>query len=465
MSEIIQLKSAEQIRDDILRALAAELGLSDEHLGSAIRTIAYAFASEVDELFYQLWRATKGFYLRTASGVALTSRAQDYGLTRRPSQAAIGFVTFTGTPASSIPFGTQVATPATVTQDEIVFSTTLAGVIGGGGTVTLPVRSQKAGEQGNVPSLAISLLKGSLAGVSTVQNSNPSLLGSEEEDDDALRSRILRTIAGLSRGTPDALYTGTVDFEVIAVTLAEDLTPSATSIGIAEDLNLLPIPTAGSLLIGAEIVTYTGLSLSRDLETGVFPSFTGCTRGALGSTAASHLAGDDVREYVDPSRSSIVQSARLVEYPTLGHVDVYIADGGISAAHSSLVDLVEKRLRGEGTPRNPGWRGAGITVDVYAAAVVAIHVTIQLVIAPSYASSAVGAAVKDAVLQYINGLSVGENAVAYKIAAAAASPLGVLNVLLLTLQGTAFNGTSQADVVIDSHEVARADASSVSVTA
>lgn len=463
MSGIVQIKTAEQIRDDILAALAAELGISDANLGSFIRTFTYAYASELDELFYQIYRGTVGFYIRSASGIALDERAADFDLTRDAALPALGHVTFTGSNGTVIPVGAQVAKGATPFSDEVVFQTTQGGTIATGSLV-LPVRAVVAGEAGNVGTGEINEQKTSIAGVTAVSNSTATLLGREIESDATLRERLLRRIFGLSRGTPASIFQGAMDFRVQRATLALAVSDTATTLVVYEDLNLLPFPTSGTLLVGTEAITYTGLSLSRDTDGGVFAAFTGCTRGALATAAQTHSLGESVQEYVIPSRANRVQTALLEEDPNNGHVDVYIADGSELAAHSSLASAVQARLRGDGTLRNEGYRGAGITLDVFAAAVISLVVTAQVVVSPAYDTPTVFAAIKTALVRYVNGLSVGEGVLGYKIAAVISGVEGVANVLALTIQGNAFDGGAAADVSLFVNQVARCNATNITIT-
>ena len=71
---------------------------------------------------------------------------------------------------------------------------------------------------------------------------------------------------------------GTVD-SATATTVNEALDASETTITLTSAASF---PTAGTILVDSELITYTGKS-TNDL--------TGCTRGALGSTAATHSDG------------------------------------------------------------------------------------------------------------------------------------------------------------------------------
>ena len=61
-----------------------------------------------------------------------------------------------------------------------------------------------------------------------------------------------------------------------------DITATVTSITI-DTVQNGPFPETGTLLIGSEQITYTGFTTS-----GSEVTFTGCTRGANGTTAAAH---------------------------------------------------------------------------------------------------------------------------------------------------------------------------------
>jgi hypothetical protein len=77
-------------------------------------------------------------------------------------------------------------------------------------------------------------------------------------------------------------------------TLAEDLSADATAVPVLESTEAMSTITgffernSVTLRIGEELITYSGLS--KELPY----AFTGCTRGALGTTAAAHPAGTEV---------------------------------------------------------------------------------------------------------------------------------------------------------------------------
>lgn len=70
----------------------------------------------------------------------------------------------------------------------------------------------------------------------------------------------------------------------VSSSLASNITAAATSLTVATGDGVL-FPTSGSIIIGSEIITYTGVSTN---------TLTGLTRGVYDSTAAAHTAGDSI---------------------------------------------------------------------------------------------------------------------------------------------------------------------------
>ena len=463
MSDIVQLKTAEEIRDDILAEIESNTGISDENLGSVARTFAYAVATEIDEFYYQLYKATRAFYIKTSTGTALDNRGSDYGLTRLAAAKAVGVARFTCSAATTINSGSQVAVPATSTHDEIVFEAVETVVVAAPGTADVRIQALVAGEDGNVASSSITYLKQSISNVTGVTNPAATVLGSDEEDDDEFRDRIIRTLQGLSRGTIPAILNGAIDFALQEVTLAVALPAGQNYIEVAEDLNLYPFSAIANTYLSiddnTEVVYYTGI------DTSVTPHrFTGVTRAQLdGSTPtvdAAHEVGAKVKEHIPTGRGYRVTSASLNEYH--GYVNVYIDDGTVSGPVSYLVDLVQKRLRGDGTDRDPGYRGAGISLYVYARSVILVDVTITVVVEPDYDATEVKDDVESAITDFLNGHKVDQDVYAYQIAEVAMGVQGVRTITALDVDGVTFDGTSAADIAVNATSVARANTITVS---
>lgn len=457
MMSIIQRKSAGAVRDDILTELAARLGITDANLGAAIRTIAYSFGVEVAAVYLQLYLAQKGYYIREATGEFLDKRASDFGLTRDAARKAIGHITYTGTPGSTISVGDQIQKPATAAVDAVIFEATEAGTVPGGGSIELAVQALIAGEDGNVAAATITEQATSIAGVTSLSNTAQTRLGRAEEDDATLRARILRHIDGLSRGTVPAVRHGALDFRIQQLTLNGALSDSATEIPVDEDLNTIPIATSGDMWLGSESISYSGIDISSTPHT-----LTGVTRGANGTAAAAQVDGTTIKEYVPAGESEYVQSASIVE--TSGQVDIYLDDGATTGISPELVALIEGRLNGDGTDRNPGSRAAGTLLYCHAASLTTISIVSAIVVAAGYTSADVITAAKDRVVRAINALAVGEDVYAYKVAAVIQETPGVQTLASLSINSTAFVGSNTADASISATAVARTSTSNITIS-
>lgn len=132
----------------------------------------------------------------TATDEALEAWAGLKDVVREPAVAAVGTVTFTGTPTKDIPAGTLV-----VRGDSLNYTTNADVVVGGGGTALVTVTA-------SVASAASTLIAGSTmtlgAAISGVQSAGvvttPITAGADAETDDSLRSRMLQVYASPPQG-------------------------------------------------------------------------------------------------------------------------------------------------------------------------------------------------------------------------------------------------------------------------
>jgi hypothetical protein len=74
-------------------------------------------------------------------------------------------------------------------------------------------------------------------------------------------------------------------FDYAGTTLTSNITRTATTIPVVNTAGAYPFPSANTIRIEDELITYTGITST---------SFTGCTRGAYGTLSASHTSGTAV---------------------------------------------------------------------------------------------------------------------------------------------------------------------------
>lgn len=454
MADPVLVKTAEEIQEDIQNQIEIDTGISVRQQGHAVTSLAFAQGLENEHLAYQVFKAEINGYIKRATGSALDNHATDWGLTRRTETQATGEVTLTG--SATVPVGTQYAAPATSTRDRIVFEVTTETVVSSG-TPNVPVRAVVAGSAGNLASSSITEIVTEVSGISAVTNAAATSGGQDQEDDDSLRNRILAYIEGLSKGTPVSIIDGCLNFAVTSVTLTAAITNSTTVLPVS-DLDLAPISDAGGKLALldsagniAEIVSYAAGAVDAVNDTITV------TRGVSpGPSATSHVADTVLEEYVTAGKGKTVKSATLVETP--GHVDVTIDDGQTNGTDAELVTLVQNRLRGDGTARDPGYRPAGVTLNCAAASRTTVNVTATI------QGTADRTKVKEAVELYLNNRKLGETVYGFEVAAVISDYPGVDNIVSGTLYvgGNQFVGTSSADVAITTTGIAYAGTVSIS---
>ena len=132
-----------------------------------------------------------------------------FGFTIRPPIKASTPVTFTASVAPPqdipIPAGTQVTTQATSASPEKVYVTTSDAILLAGTTsISSTVVCTQPGSVGNTGPGTITVLKGTLSGISAVTNTASVVNGLDKETEDQRKTRFQKYIASLSRGTDAA---------------------------------------------------------------------------------------------------------------------------------------------------------------------------------------------------------------------------------------------------------------------
>ena len=191
----------EQMRADVARRTGVPLV---DNCDLAARL--YALAAQICALEAHSDWVRRQCFPQTAQGENLDHHAQVRGLERRESTAAEGVVRFfvgaAGETERIIPEGTVC-----MTENLVRFETVERGVISAGemwGDV--PVRAVEGGAGGNVAPGTVTLMAVAPVGVEFCTNPAPFTGGTEQEDDESLRARILDTFRSLPNGANAAYY-------------------------------------------------------------------------------------------------------------------------------------------------------------------------------------------------------------------------------------------------------------------
>lgn len=128
----------------------------------------------------------------TAEAEHLVRHASIWGVYRREATKAVGFAVFTGTPGLPIPIGLQLRTPGGA-----LVETSAAGVVAGGGTVTLALIATDGGTAANTAGGATLPVVTALAGLdpqAATLDADGLAGGTAEESDVSLLDRLLAVI-------------------------------------------------------------------------------------------------------------------------------------------------------------------------------------------------------------------------------------------------------------------------------
>jgi len=240
------MKTVEEIYREMRRAFqertGAEIGTSGD---MAVRL--YAAAAQVYGLYVQADWVLRQCFPQTAQGEYLDQHAALRGVSRQQAQRAEGVVRFTVREASKtghmVPKGTVCMTAGMVR-----FETLEEGTIPAGGTWTeVRARAVEPGESGNVIADSVTVMAVAPVGIFACTNPEAFAGGREEEDDEALRERVLETFRRLPNGANAAFYQqGAMNFpEVAAVTVI----PRPRGVGSVDVVAATPagIPESGLL--------------------------------------------------------------------------------------------------------------------------------------------------------------------------------------------------------------------------
>lgn len=173
--------------------------------GSKIRTKFESIAVEMEAMDFAFYQAAKK--------AIPTGIYQAFNFNLLPPEKAADNVVLSASPAPAtdilIPQGTKVATEATATNPEKLYATTAtATLLAGQTSVTVPISCTVAGTIGNVGTGLITVIKGTIPGITSVTNPAAIINGRDKETETERRSRFIEYIASLRRGTSEAIEAG-----------------------------------------------------------------------------------------------------------------------------------------------------------------------------------------------------------------------------------------------------------------
>jgi uncharacterized phage protein gp47/JayE len=190
-------KRVEDIKTFLLSNISDEY---DKTQGSFVWDILSAVAIEQGEIYIQLQEILKRAFVQSSYGEYLDLLGQHFGIERNKATKATGYLKVQGIEGTIIPAGARFSTIGDDYTSPIEFETLEEVVIGSSGDAVVSIRAIDAGKNGNVPAKAITLPSQYISGLSAVYNETPTSGGTDDEDDDAYRNRILNSIQKIRTG-------------------------------------------------------------------------------------------------------------------------------------------------------------------------------------------------------------------------------------------------------------------------
>lgn len=199
------MRTVEEIYQELLENFndRASYGILDS-CDLAVRL--YALAAEIQALEYQADWVLDQSFPQTAQGEYLDSHAAMRGITRQEATCAEGTLRFfvTSPPVSdlTIPEGSVC-----MTERETRFETTAPAVLAAGTLqVDAPARAVEPGRGGNAVTGSVTVMTACPVGITKVTNPGAFTGGTDEEDDETLRKRVLESFQRLPNGANAAFY-------------------------------------------------------------------------------------------------------------------------------------------------------------------------------------------------------------------------------------------------------------------
>lgn len=213
LDEIFPLPELSELKEEKVRELGeAGFTITNFNSGGIFNTLLMIVLQIYIE-FIKLFRAVlPQMYVKHASGTWLELRAQDYSKARKPAAKARGNLILTGSAGHetvTIPAGTTFKTDKDINGEELRFySTEDVTFLKDEEDVSVPIEAEKEGARYNVSSGQIVTCLKHLEGVDQITNAEGwiTVPGSDIEEIESLRSRILNSWSDLATGTTAAKY-------------------------------------------------------------------------------------------------------------------------------------------------------------------------------------------------------------------------------------------------------------------
>jgi len=418
------------IGDAAIRNPAKQV-LTDFFIGSVSRTMLEAVAIEIDQLYFRTFLG-----IRDAIPVAIYTA---FDFDKLPATSASGNELFTKTPGATgiitIPKGTLVQTATGIIFETIAVATLDADAVD---DVLVPIVAQNPGELGNVEANSITFKKTAVNGIDAVTNPQITSGGSDEESEEDRKVRFQDFISNLTRATRRACEVGALtatitdeqDEIIEKVTHARvyepfNVTDNTVANGAAGDPENFDVGFFEIWVDNGSGNASTNLIEDEALSDQGSGQFIGATAGALSTIPVAKFSvnitfspsGGTAKDDGDGNITGDIDALgnNVIDYTT-GQIDVTSIAGGDTGAivtynggDEGLVQVAQRIIDGFDDDGNlvPGWKGAGVEVDVRPITPVVQNVVTTIEMKPGFQfNQEVIDDVDTAISQYFDGLNI-----------------------------------------------------------
>ncbi len=187
--------SLQRLHTDILAEMLSNISDDiDKTEGSFIYDSLAPVSIELAILYKELIEILKRAFVQSSYDEYLDYLGEQFGVTRKKEAKATGTVLFTGETNTVIPSGLLISTTGDSMSEPVEFITVEQAVIGASGQAYVKIEALNGGTKGNVPINTINMICNYVNGLSAVINETPTSGGTDIEDDDSLRNRILEKV-------------------------------------------------------------------------------------------------------------------------------------------------------------------------------------------------------------------------------------------------------------------------------
>lgn len=448
MHGTVEIKSKTQLLQEMINYVVARTALTDLLPASVLTQILGAAAQSDEALYLQVAKLIEMFSIRRARGQNLRLRAYDYNTEAGGPQYAVATGYFTRTLAAATPL-TLAAGTIVASSGGIKFATLVGATIPGAGTQSpaVGIIAVQPGVAGNLATGAVTTVVSAYSGAGTeglaFVSDSPSVGGADTESDAALLQRLYDIAAALNRTSPRST-------ESVA-----RLTALATGerVQTAKSVDDISDPGRGTLYIDngtgttatLEVVgTFAGAPVAAEVliasaaggESRFWLAVPPVARNS-GNTPMITLYRNTVTALLVGVHFHIISgTGELVLDSTLFPTGLAAADRleAVYTSWSGLIREVQRRLSGWGADAvaYPGGFAGGSHITVRSPEIYRPVIDVSVAVGASFTVATVKAAVKDALLAYINTLAIGQDIVLAELYDVAMDVDGVTDFLVVS---------------------------------